>query len=298
VSLDGQPEPPRADLPQADLPRADLPGTNPAGAGSEPDAPPLAWQATGVSTESVHAWGAGSSAPTPGDHLDAHPDADPTADSTGRNDTAEIEAVETEDASRRGGSKPTKTTRRVIGEWVVLIVAALAIAFLIKTFLFQAFYIPSESMVPTLDVGDRVLVNKLSYDFHDVHRGDIVVFDAPPLARSNDIKDLVKRFIGVPGETVTYPGDGHLYINGRLLKEPYLPKGTRTVVDSNPHVPPGCGAPADGQPGCKVPAGHIFVMGDNRPASKDARFFGSINESSIVGRVFLRIWPISRIGFM
>jgi signal peptidase I len=303
VSLDGQPEPPRADLPQADLPRADppradLPGTNPAGAGSEPDAPPLAWQATGVSTESVHAWGAGSSAPTPGDHLDAHLDADPTADSTGRDDTAEIEAVETEDTSRRGGAKPTKTTRRVIGEWVVLIVAALAIAFLIKTFLFQAFYIPSESMVPTLDVGDRVLVNKLSYDFHDVHRGDIVVFDAPPLARSNDIKDLVKRVIGLPGETVTYPGDGHLYINGRLLKEPYLPKGTRTVVDSNPHVPPGCGAPADGQPGCTVPAGHIFVMGDNRPASKDARFFGSINESSIVGRVFLRIWPISRIGFM
>ena len=78
-------------------------------------------------------------------------------------------------------------------EWLVLIASALIIAFLIKTFLFQAFYIPSESMVPTLEVGDRVLVNKLSYDFHDVHRGDIVVFDAPALARSNDIKDLVKR---------------------------------------------------------------------------------------------------------
>src|SRR6476620_713799 len=86
--------------------------------------------------------------------------------------------------------------RRLAIEWTVLIVAALVIAFLIKTFLFQAFYIPSESMVPTLEVGDRVLVNKLSYDFHDVHRGDIVVFDAPPLARSNDIKDLVKRVIG------------------------------------------------------------------------------------------------------
>src|SRR5581483_7184194 len=106
---------------------------------------------------------------------------------------------------RRRSRKPPKSTRRVVVEWVVLIAAALVIAFLIKTFLFQAFYIPSESMVPTLNVGDRVLVNKLSYDFHDVHRGDIVVFDAPPLARSNDIKDLVKRVIGLPGETVTYP---------------------------------------------------------------------------------------------
>ncbi|HZP27937.1 MAG TPA: signal peptidase I [Acidimicrobiia bacterium] len=199
---------------------------------------------------------------------------------------------------RRRSRKPPKSTRRVVVEWVVLIAAALVIAFLIKTFLFQAFYIPSESMVPTLNVGDRVLVNKLSYDFHDVHRGDIVVFDAPPLARSNDIKDLVKRVIGLPGETVTYPGDGHLYVNGRQLKESYLAKGTETNQSSNPKVPPGCGTPADGQPGCKVPAGHVFVMGDNRGESKDARFFGPIKESTIVGRVFLRIWPIGDIGFM
>jgi signal peptidase I len=201
---------------------------------------------------------------------------------------------------RRRSRKPPKTTQRVIVEWVVLIVAALAIAFLIKTFLFQAFYIPSESMVPTLNVGDRVLVNKLSYDFHDVHRSDIVVFDAPPLARSNDIKDLVKRVIGLPGDTVTYPGDGHLYINGKLLKEDYLPKGTETNQQGpeNPKVPPGCAAPADGNPGCKVPAGHVFVMGDNRTQSKDARFFGPVKESTIVGRVFLRIWPLDSIGFM
>jgi signal peptidase I len=198
----------------------------------------------------------------------------------------------------RGSRKATKSTRRVVVEWVVLIAAALVIAFLIKTFLFQAFYIPSESMVPTLNVGDRVLVNKLSYDFHDVHRGDIIVFDAPPLARSNDIQDLVKRVIGLPGETVTYPGDGHIYIDGKLLKEPYLTKGTETTVNGNPQVPPGCGTPADGKPGCKVPAGHVFVMGDNRPESKDARFFGPIKESTIVGRVFLRIWPIGSIGFM
>jgi signal peptidase I len=207
-----------------------------------------------------------------------------------------------DDTGRKRGrrsTKPAKSTRRVVLEWLALIASALIIAFLIKTFLFQAFYIPSESMVPTLEVGDRVLVNKLSYDFHDVHRGDIVVFDAPALARSNDIKDLVKRVIGLPGETVTYPGDGHIYIDGHLLKEPYLPKGTQTDQDaSNPKVPPGCATPADGHPGCKVPAGHIFVMGDNRTASKDARFFGPISESSIVGRVFLRIWPLDSIGFM
>ena len=152
-------------------------------------------------------------------------------------------------------------------------------------------------MVPTLDVGDRVLVNKLSYDFHDVHRGDIVVFDAPRSRAATTSRTWSSASSGCPARRSRIR-QRPLYINGRLLKEPYLPKGTRTVIDSNPHVPPGCGAPADGQPGCKVPAGHIFVMGDNRQASKDARFFGSINESSIVGRVFLRIWPISRIGFM
>ena len=132
-----------------------------------------------------------------------------------------------------------------------------------------------------------MLVNKLSYDFHDVHRGDIVVFDAP--AAGAEQRHQGPREAGrsaFPGETVTYPGDGHIYIDGHLLKEPYLPKGTQTNQDpSNPKVPPGCGTPADGKPGCKVPAGHIFVMGDNRTASKDARFFGPINESSIVGRV-------------
>jgi signal peptidase I len=235
-------------------------------------------------------------APRPADAVEADAPGGPAGD-TG-NDDAGIEADEAPPGRRRRSSKPPKTTQRVVLEWVVLIAAALAIAFIIKTFLFQAFYIPSESMVPTLNVGDRVLVNKLSYDFHDVHRSDIVVFDAPPLARSNDIKDLVKRVIGLPGDTVTYPGDDHLYVNGKVLKEPYLAKGTVTNQSSNPKVPPGCEAPANGDPGCKVPAGHIFVMGDNRTESKDARFFGPVKESTIVGRVFLRIWPIGDIGFM
>ncbi len=178
-------------------------------------------------------------------------------------------------------AKRSDRGRRAIVEWGVLIVAALVIAFLIKTFLVQAFYIPSESMVPTLKVGDRVLVNKLSYKLHDVHRGDIVVFTAPPAAQAGDIKDLVKRVIGLPGDTLEAK-DGKVYVNGQLLEEPYLPNGTVTT-----NLPP-----------TKVPAGYMFVMGDNRSASKDSRIFGAVKESAIVGRVFLRIWPPGSIGIM
>jgi signal peptidase I len=200
----------------------------------------------------------------------------------------------------RPGEEATTGTRvrRIILEWVVLIAAALAIAFLIKTFLFQAFYIPSGSMEPTLMIGDRVLVNKLSYDFHDVHRGDIIVFTAPPDARSDGIDDLVKRVIGLPGETVTARSNGGIddvYINGRRLEEPYLPAGTSTTMTS---VPPDCGQPPGGTPGCVVPPGRLLVLGDNRGDSKDGRFFGTITESSIVGRVFIKIWPLSHLGFM
>ena len=186
-------------------------------------------------------------------------------------------------------------TARITFEWVVLIGTAVIIAIVIKSFLFQAFYIPSASMEPTLKIHDRVLVNKLSYDFHDVRRGDIVVFKAPPSAQSGGIQDLVKRVIGLPGETMTGGPDGAVYINGRRLSEPYLPKGTPTDIRD---VPPGCGRPADGSAGCAVPAGSVLVLGDNRTESKDGRVFGPIKESSIVGRVFLRIWPLDSISFL
>jgi signal peptidase I len=176
---------------------------------------------------------------------------------------------------------PKRRNRQII-EWVVLIAAALVIALVIKTFLFQAFYIPSESMVPTLKVGDRVLVNKLSYHLHPVHRGDIVVFTAPPGTETAQIKDLVKRVIGLPGDTIEGRADGHIYIDGRLLKEPYLPKGTRSK-QFGPE---------------RVPAHDYYVLGDNRQFSKDSTVFGPIARSKIVGRVFVRIWPLSRLGFL
>ena len=197
------------------------------------------------------------------------------------------------------GTPPTrsgkKSFNRMAAEWTILIVAAIVVAIGIKSFLFQAFYIPSESMVPTLEVGDRVLVNKLSYDLHDVHRGDIVVFAAEPNHewQKAGIDDLVKRVIGLPGETVTSCGP-NVCVNGKRLNESYLPKGTATSFQ--PTEIPGCpGSPAGT---CKVPAGEYFMLGDNRPASADSRLHGPIKGSSIVGRAFVRIWPLSRLGFL
>lgn len=208
------------------------------------------------------------------------------------------------DGAPAADDKPrAKTLARSLAEWVVLIGAAVVIALVIKTFLFQAFFIPSRSMVPTLEVGDRVLVNKLSYDLHDVNRGDIVVFEAKPNRdwQQAGIADLVKRVIALPGETVTQCRPGRICIDGRLLRETYLPERTTTDLASggpaNGDPIPGC-APESPPGGCTVPAGRYFVMGDNRGESSDSRAHGPIIGSSIVGRVFVRIWPVGRVGFL
>jgi signal peptidase I len=223
--------------------------------------------------------------------------------------------VETGDSAAAPDAHPKRdrkrSTKRAVLEWGILIVVAILIAIVIKTFLFQAFYIPSESMVPTLEVGDRVLVNKLSYDLHDLNRGDIVVFAAEPNVEWHraGIDDLVKRVIALPGETITQCQERRVCIDDRVLKETYLPDGTVTTIPSSlPYITNASGkrvlvcepVGSNGSPegGCKVPAGKVFVMGDNRGNSQDARNNGPIKESSIVGRVFLRIWPPGRIGFM
>jgi signal peptidase I len=184
--------------------------------------------------------------------------------------------------------KPSNVGRNAL-EWVGIIVAALLAAFLIKTFLLQAFYIPSESMDPTLKIGDRVLVNKLSYKMHAVHRGDIVVFKRPPAEQGGDptIKDLIKRIVGMPGETVQGK-QGHIWItpatggDAHELNEPYLPAGI-TTFDF---------------PAQKIPANAYWVMGDNRPRSKDSRYFGAIGKNLLVGRAFIRVWPITSIHLL
>jgi signal peptidase I len=187
-------------------------------------------------------------------------------------------------------------------EWVVVIGGSLAVALLVNAFLFQPFRIPSSSMYPTLKVGDRVVVNKLSYHLHGVHRGDVVVFGQPKCnsAGSTDVthplwatcsalahvKDLVKRVVALPGETVSIHDD-HVYINGKQLAEPYLAKDT-TIVP----VVAGCSFPGS----YRVPKGYVFVMGDNRTVSFDSRCFGPIPESLIVGRAFVRLWPLGRLA--
>ncbi|HZJ25514.1 MAG TPA: signal peptidase I, partial [Acidimicrobiia bacterium] len=182
---------------------------------------------------------------------------------------------------------------RVALEWGGFVVAAILIAFVVKTLVFAVFYIPSGSMEPTLAISDRIAVSKLSYRLHDVHRGDIVVFEAPEGTRTAEIKDLVKRVIGLPGDEIE-GHDGGIFINGQLLDQPWLPPGVQTDTFA-------CETEYEGQPGCiagRVPEGTYFVMGDNRGSSLDSRTFGPIHEDWIVGRAFLTIWPVTRIGFI
>lgn len=170
---------------------------------------------------------------------------------------------------------------RNLVEWIAIVVGALAVALLVKTFLIQAFFIPSLSMYPTLDEGDRVLVNKLSYRLHDVHRGDLVVFERPEGQPESDIKDLIKRVVGLDGETIE-AREGVIYIDGQELDEPYLVEGVTT----------------DNLPRQEIPAGHVFVMGDNRGDSADSRVFGPIDEDTIVGRAFVKVWPLPEISLL
>lgn len=175
--------------------------------------------------------------------------------------------------------KPKPSALRNVVEWIVIAGGALLVAFVIKTFLLQAFYIPSLSMAPTLKVNDRVLVNKLSYDLHDVHRGDVIVFQSPP-EESSETKDLIKRVIGLPGDTVE-SNDGHIVINGQALKEPYLHDVFTGPVEKTTIGPD-----------------HYWVMGDNRTNSRDSRFFGAIPKSLIIGRAFVRVWPVTALDLL
>jgi signal peptidase I len=168
-----------------------------------------------------------------------------------------------------------------ITEWVLIVSAALAVALFIKAFVLQAFYIPSGSMERTLMISDRVLVNKLSYRVHDVHRGDIVVFERPVGEDDPRVHDLIKRVIALPGETVE-SRDGRILINGQALTEPYLRDANETT----------------GVESTRIPANHYWVMGDNRTNSKDSRSFGAIPDRLIVGRAFVRLWPISHIHLL
>lgn len=184
-----------------------------------------------------------------------------------------------------------KSNRWII-ELVGVVVVALVVAFLLRTFVIATYSIPSGSMEPTLQVGDRIVVDKLSYHLHGVDRGNIIVFSTPPKedCAGPPVANLVKRVIGLPGETISLSG-GDVFINGRQLAEPWLPASQRGRTYPGPSPEAYALHHA-----FKVPSGDVYVMGDNRTLSCDSRYWGPISESTIVGKVDLRIWPLSRLG--
>jgi signal peptidase I len=175
-----------------------------------------------------------------------------------------------------------KPRRRALIEWSAIIVVAVLVSFLLRTFAFQTFFIPSGSMEPTLQVGDRIIVNKLAVSLGTINIGDIVVFKAPPAENCGEpVTDLVKRVIGIPGDTLTSKGNT-IYVNAQPLRESW------------PHTEP------LGQAITKITlkANQYFMMGDNHSNSCDSRMWGPVPRSDIIGKAFLRIWPLSRIGFL
>ncbi len=185
---------------------------------------------------------------------------------------------------RRGTPKKRKSRFRSLLEWAIIFLIAVLVSLVVRTYFFQTFYIPSGSMEPTLQIGDRIVVSKLSVKLGTIHRGDILVFKAPKAVLSDcgdSVSDLVKRVIGLPGDHLTSNGNT-IYVNGQPLAQPWTHKEplSRSIGSVT------------------VPANHYFMMGDNQPFSCDSRFWGSIPRSSVIGKALVRIWPFSRIAFL
>lgn len=188
---------------------------------------------------------------------------------------------------------------RVAVDWIVTIVGAVAIVLLVKQFAINPYRIPSSSMEPTLHCAqpesgcearfsDRVLANRFVYHLHDPRRGDIVVFNVPAKALQACGADgvFVKRLVGLPGETLEVrpvKGNGIVFINGKKLNEPYIESARR-------------GAPNNDYGPKKIPAGHYFMMGDNRSSSCDSRVWGTVPRDNVIGKVFATYWPPARVS--
>ena len=204
-----------------------------------------------------------------------------------------------------------------LAELPMLILLAFVIAVIIKTFLVQAFFIPSTSMLPTLLKGDRVLVEKVSYRFRDPRAKDVVVFARsafggaePDLPWYQDARnflrellglptgietDYIKRIVAVGGDTISYSGNPRrLTVNGEIIAEPYIRGGrdssSPTITEAN------CVDMRRNEGGCLVPKGRVFVMGDNRGSSEDSRIIGPVPEEKIIGRAFVVIWPLDDLS--
>lgn len=172
--------------------------------------------------------------------------------------------------------------KSVFREYAEAIAVAVILALFIRTFVVQAFKIPSGSMLPTLQIGDHILVNKFLYYFREPRRGDIIVFKFP----LDEGRDFIKRVVGLPGETLEIRGK-QVYINGKPLDEPYAVHLDANIL-SNPHSPRDHFGPV------KIPPGHLFVMGDNRDHSMDSRFWGFLDIRKVKGEAFLIYWSWDR----
>lgn len=200
-----------------------------------------------------------------------------------------------EESSQQPEDPPIEATKRRdrstawwVFEWLCVIGIALILALGVRAYVIQTFYIPSGSMEPTLNIGDRILVFKLAYDFTSPAIGDVVVFKAPPTEHCGDpaVTDLVKRIVGTPGDWIWSVGNV-IYIST-------LPNGANGhVLHQNwPHYATLI-TPITKQ---KIAPDHYFMMGDNHPASCDSRDWGTLPSSDIIGKVVLRIWPLSQFG--
>jgi signal peptidase I len=169
-------------------------------------------------------------------------------------------------------------TYRILLELPIILLISFALVFgFVRPVIAAPFYVGSQSMVPTLMVWDRILINKLAYDFAEPQRGDIVLFESP----EGGEEPLIKRVVGLPGDTIEVRA-GKLYIDGRRQREPYVNNHLRTM--QSPYGP------------TEVPEGHYFMMGDNRGNSADSRFFGPVPEENLIGEALFRFWPPSRVG--
>ena len=196
-------------------------------------------------------------------------------------ETAQSPPKDVQTGGRHFLRRKNSRSRELI-EWFAIIVVAVAAAMLIKAYLIQAFYIPSESMQDTLQVNDRVFVNKLSYKLHGVHRGDVVVFRRPAgLQGGLETEDLIKRVIALPGDSVE-GRDGIVFVNDKATSEPYT-KGGHTTGDFEKHI---------------IGPRQVWVMGDNRGNSTDSRIFGPVPQSRILGRAFVVWWPVSALKLL
>ncbi len=171
--------------------------------------------------------------------------------------------------------------KQELREWIESLVIALVLALIIRAFVVQAFKIPSSSMIPTLVVGDRVLVNKFLYKFKEPQRGDILVFKYP----DDPKKDFIKRLIAKGGDTVEIRS-GNIYINGKKVEEPFTIRKIH-YFNNSPYATVGKEV--------KVPEGSYYVLGDNSSSSKDSRYWGFVPRKNIVGKAFFLYWPLNRI---